>query len=274
MNAPARAAGTGRPTGPALSAPPAPAAPVVPASLPTLPSLPALPSLPRVLTDPGPARAVLVAAAPQLWLVDTTAYRDHAARHAPGTLDAQELARAAEFALSADRDSYVCAHVALRRLLGAYLGLAPREVTVERAPCAHCDEPHGRPVLPGGALHFSLSHCTGISLLAFADAPVGVDVEELVRPEVIAETADVLHPREAAELALLPAPARPLAFTRVWTRKEAYLKGLGVGLSEDPAADYVGTGPVPARMPGWSLADVTVPEGHCAALALRLPSDA
>lgn len=256
MNAPARAAGTARPAGTALS------------------TLPALPSVPRVLTDPGPARAVLVAAAPQLWLVDTTAYRDHAARHAPGTLDAQELARAAEFALAADRDSYVCAHVALRRLLGAYLGLAPREVTVERAPCAHCDEPHGRPVLPGGALHFSLSHCTGISLLAFADAPVGVDVEELVRPEVIADTADVLHPREAAELALLPAPARPLAFTRVWTRKEAYLKGLGVGLSEDPAADYVGTGPVPARMPGWSLADVTVPEGHCAALALRLPPDA
>lgn len=225
--------------------------------------------LSRTLTDPGPAHAVLVAASPQLWLVDTTAYRQHAVRHAPGTLDSQELARAAEFALAADRDSYVCAHVALRRLLGAYLGLAPREVTVERAPCAHCDEPHGRPVLPGGALHFSLSHCTGISLLAFADAPVGVDVEELVRPEVIAETADVLHPREAAELALMPPGERPLAFTRVWTRKEAYLKGLGVGLSEDPAADYVGSGPAPARMPGWSLADVRVPEGHCAALALQ-----
>lgn len=55
----------------------------------------------------------------------------------------------------------------------------------------------------------------------------------------------------------------------MWTRKEAYLKGLGVGLSEDPAADYVGSGPVPARMPGWSLSDVRVPEGHCAALALQ-----
>ncbi|MFI5620494.1 4'-phosphopantetheinyl transferase family protein [Streptomyces sp. NPDC051567] len=225
--------------------------------------------VPERLSDPGPAEAAVVAAGPQLWLVDTTGYRVHAARHAPGTLDAQELARAAEFVRAADRDAYVCAHVALRRLLGAYLGMAPREVTVERAPCAHCDEPHGRPVLPGGALHFSLSHCTGISLLAFATAPVGVDVEELVAPHTIAETADVLHPREAAELALLPAGERSPAFTRVWTRKEAYLKGLGIGLSENPAAEYVGSGPVPARLPGWSLTDVRVPEGHRAAVALR-----
>ncbi|WP_323181877.1 4'-phosphopantetheinyl transferase superfamily protein [Streptomyces sp. NBC_00424] len=225
--------------------------------------------VPEPLSDPGPERAALVAATPQLWLVDTTAYRAHAARHAPGTLDALELARAAEFARAADRDAYVCAHVALRRLLGAYLGTTAREVVVERAPCSHCAEPHGRPVLPGGTLHFSLSHCTGISLLAFASAPVGVDVEEVVRPDVIADTADVLHPREAAELAALPAGERARAFTRVWTRKEAYLKGLGVGLSENPAADYVGSGPEPARLPGWTLTDVRVPEGHRAALALN-----
>lgn len=226
--------------------------------------------LPREL-DPqaAPTLVLPLGAGPELWLVDTTAHRVQAARHAPGTLDAQELVRAAEFALAADRDSYVCAHVALRRLLGAYLGTAPREVVVERAPCSHCEEPHGRPVLPGGALHFSLSHCTGISLLAFATAPVGADVEELIRPDVIADTADVLHPREAAEIALLPAVERPLAFTRVWTRKEAYLKGLGVGLSGDPAADYVGSGPRPSDPPDWKVSDVRAPRGHCAAVALR-----
>lgn len=182
-----------------------------------------------------------------------------------------ELARAAEFVQAAGRDSYVCAHVALRRLLGLYLGVAPGEVAIERAPCAHCDEPHGRPVLPGGALHFSLSHCTGLSLPAFTTAPVGVDVEELVTPATILETADVLHPREAAELSRPPAAERPAAFTRVWTRKEAYLKGLCVGLSADPAADYVGSGVDPAPVPGWWLVDVAVPQGHCAAVALRTP---
>ncbi|MFB8249187.1 4'-phosphopantetheinyl transferase family protein [Streptomyces sp. NPDC055952] len=233
--------------------------------------------LPRRLTgsapDPGggPGGTPRPSPGPEVWLVDTSEYRTHAERRAPATLDRQELARAAEFVQSADRDSYVCAHVALRRLLGLYLDVAPGEVVIERAPCLHCDEPHGRPVLPGGILHFSLSHCTGLSLLAFATAPVGVDVEELVAPATILETADVLHPREAAELSRLPAAERPTAFTRVWTRKEAYLKGLGVGLSADPSADYVGSGPEPAAVPGWSLADVTVPEGHCAAVALRTP---
>jgi 4'-phosphopantetheinyl transferase len=233
--------------------------------------------LPRRLTGPGPGpgpdpgRNPAPAPGPEVWLVDTTAYRSHAHRQAPNTLDAQELARAAEFVRAADRDSYVCAHVALRRLLGAYLDIAPGNVTVERAPCLHCDEPHGRPVLPDGALHFSLSHCTGLSLLAFATAPVGVDVEELVAPATVLEASDVLHPREAAELAQLPAAERPSAFTRVWTRKEAYLKGLGVGLSADPASDYVGSGPDPALVPGWLLTDVVVPEGHCAAVALRTP---
>ncbi|MGW7431547.1 4'-phosphopantetheinyl transferase family protein [Streptomyces sp. NPDC054861] len=228
--------------------------------------------VPRRLSGAGPATAALTPAGPGLWLVDTTEYRAHAARHAPGTLDSVELARAAEFVRAADRDGYVCAHVALRRLLGAYLGMAAREVVVERAPCAHCDEPHGRPVLPGGTLHFSLSHCEGLSLLAFASTPVGVDVEQVPDAAAIAETADVLHPREAAELAVLPAAERPPAFTRVWTRKEAYLKGTGVGLSADPAADYVGAGPVPTAPPGWTLSDVLAPEGHHAALALADPA--
>ncbi|MFI8105272.1 4'-phosphopantetheinyl transferase family protein [Streptomyces sp. NPDC086023] len=237
------------------------------------------PPEPRAPLSPTPLAALYVApppvpgagTAPQVWLVETAVHREPSARLAPATLDPQELARAAGFLRAEDRDAYVCAHVALRRLLGAYLGLAPRGVSVSRAPCPHCAEPHGRPVLPGDALHFSLSHCAGLSLLAFAATPVGVDVEAVPPPATVAETADVLHPREAAELALLDPGERALAFTRVWTRKEAYLKGLGIGLSENPAADYVGSGPVPSHPPGWSLSDVAVPAGHCAAVALELP---
>ncbi|MET9433231.1 4'-phosphopantetheinyl transferase superfamily protein [Streptomyces sp. NPDC006551] len=232
--------------------------------------------VPRRLSGSGPGLATPAApqpAVPALWLVDTAEYRGYASRHAPGILDAQELAHAARFVRTADRDAYECAHVALRLLLGAYLGVAAREVVVERAPCAHCDEPHGRPVVPGGTPHFSLSHCEGLSLLAFATTPVGVDVEPVPDAAAVAEVADVLHPREAAELAGLPAAVRPSAFARVWTRKEAYLKGTGVGLSADPAADYVGAGPVPASPPGWTLYDVLAPEGHHAAVALADPSD-
>lgn len=44
-----------------------------------------------------------------------------------------------------------------------------------------------------------------------------------------------------------------------------------MGLSADPASDYVGSGQDPAPVPGWLLTDVAVPEGHCAAVALRTP---
>jgi 4'-phosphopantetheinyl transferase len=247
-----------QPLSPSATAPPPVGTLLVPAVLGTVYDVP-----PPVTPATG---------APQLWLVDAGVHRAVAGRYAPATLDAEELTRAAQFRYDDDRDSYVCAHVALRRLLGAYLRMPPRSVAVSRAPCAHCGGPHGRPVLPGDTLHFSLSHCAGLSLLAFATTPVGVDVESVPEPRTVAETADVLHPREAAELALLSPAERPPAFTRVWTRKEAYLKGCGVGLSDNPAADYVGSGPVPTAPDGWTLTDVLVPEGHCAAVAIRTPA--
>ncbi|MEU8764715.1 4'-phosphopantetheinyl transferase superfamily protein [Streptomyces sp. NPDC048659] len=227
-----------------------------PSPLPVLPSAPVLP--------PGPR-----AGRPQLWLVATETHEDSAARYASLVLDAQELAKAGEFRRPGDRATYLCAHVGLRRLLGAHLGVAPRGVTVERAPCPCCGEPHGRPVLPDGRLHFSLSHCEGLSLIAVATTPVGVDIERIPAPHLVGELAEVLHPDESAELAALAAELRPAAFARVWTRKEAYLKGTGVGLGADPSAEYVGAGPVPAAPAGWYLADVAVPSGHQAAVAVR-----
>ncbi|MFF0504113.1 4'-phosphopantetheinyl transferase family protein [Streptomyces fimicarius] len=225
----------------------------------------ALPPLPAALpppADPGPGR-------PQLWLVSTAVHQETATRYAPLVLGPSELARAEEFRRPTDRATYLCAHVGLRRVLGNHLGIAPRTVSVARAPCPCCGAPHGRPVLPGEPLHFSLSHCDGLSLIAVAAAPVGVDVEPVPDPRTLVEAADVLHPMEAVELAALAPMSRPAAFARVWTRKEAYLKGLGIGLGADPSREYVSAGEVPAAPADWLLADVTVPPGHRAALAVR-----
>ncbi|WUT00191.1 4'-phosphopantetheinyl transferase superfamily protein [Streptomyces sp. NBC_00708] len=238
------------------SPPPALDSLLLPTALPPLPA--ALPPL----TDPGPGR-------PQLWLVATAAHEETAARYAPLVLGPSELARAEEFRRPTDRATYLCAHVGLRRVLGNHLGIAPRTVSVARAPCPCCGEPHGRPVLPGEPLHFSLSHCEGLSLIAVAAAPVGVDVEPVPNPQTLVEAADVVHRMEAAELASLAPALRPAAFARVWTRKEAYLKGLGIGLGADPSTEYVGAGPAPAAPAGWLLADIAVPSGHRAAVAVR-----
>ncbi|MFF6780681.1 4'-phosphopantetheinyl transferase superfamily protein [Streptomyces sp. NPDC012510] len=159
--------------------------------------------------------------------------------------------------------------MALRVLLGAHLGVAADAVRLFREPCPSCGALHGRPAVHGGGAHFSISRSGEVVLIGIADVLVGVDVEQVPRPDVVAELSPSLHPKEAAEPAAEPDHAKSRAFARAWARREAYLKGVGIGLSREPAKDYVGTGPRPGSGPeGWLLRDVAVPEGYEGACAL------
>lgn len=225
---------------------------------------------PRVLVrGPGLCRRDL-ARGPLLWLV-----------RAPETgtpldvslLDADERRRAAALRRPAERALYVAVHSALRRVLGAYTGLPAASVRLTRLPCPGCGGPHGRPAMAGpfGArVHFSLSHSGGMALLGLATEPVGVDLETVPGPVLAKEAARALHPCEQKELSRTSVEARPGAFTRCWTRKEAYLKATGEGLSSAVVRGlYLGTGPRPAALPGWTAADVDVPFGWAAACVVR-----
>jgi 4'-phosphopantetheinyl transferase len=184
-------------------------------------------------------------------------------------LDRGERARAAALHRVADQDGYRVAHVCLRMLLGAYLGVEPSDVTLVRQPCPVCRAPHGRPDVPGVPLCFSVSRTAGLCLLAFADTAVGADIERLPASDVVSALTPTLHPREAAELAACPPDRRPAAFARVWTRKEAYLKGLGMGLGRDLGLDHLGAcARGPRRVPGWTVDDVAVGRDHAAAVAV------
>ncbi|OAH14504.1 4'-phosphopantetheinyl transferase family protein [Streptomyces jeddahensis] len=207
---------------------------------------------------------------PDVWLVRAEAFRTVVARLAHAVLDRNETERAAAFRQARDRDTYLAGHVGLRLLLGAYLGVPPADVPLERLPCPMCGEPHGRPVVPGNPVHFSLSHTGGLCLLAFAATPVGVDIEAVPDLAAADEVGACLHPRESAELSALRAVDRPTAFARVWARKEAYLKGLGTGLGRAMSLDYLGTATAaPATVPGWTIGDVAVGDGYAAAVAVR-----
>ncbi|MEU9118040.1 4'-phosphopantetheinyl transferase superfamily protein [Streptomyces sp. NPDC048483] len=189
-------------------------------------------------------------------------------------LSPAERARADAFRRQDDRDRYQVAHTALRRELSARLGTPPAEISFVRAPCPSCGGPHGRPSLPGHTLHFSLSHAGDVVVLAYAQAPVGVDVEEYPTPVAAAEVGSRLHPRERAELAALPNDRRPEAFARCWTRKEAHLKGIGTGIAEGLSDHYLGTGTRPAEIPGWHIRDLDdplLPVGYAAAVAVASP---
>ncbi|MFD8034620.1 4'-phosphopantetheinyl transferase family protein [Streptomyces sp. NPDC059717] len=193
-----------------------------------------------------------------------------------GELDEAERHRADAFRRPADRALYIAAHIALRRLLGAYLRIPARDVTFTRADCPRCGGPHGRPVLAGaapGAPHFSLSHSRGAVLIGVARAPVGVDIEGLPRPERVSLCRSALHPWERRELEQCAGPGRPAVFARLWARKEAYLKGTGVGVGRWTSDVYLGdAGPgAPPRPDGWHVLDVPCGPGHAAAAAVRKP---
>ncbi|WP_411138619.1 4'-phosphopantetheinyl transferase family protein [Streptomyces sp. C10] len=123
---------------------------------------------------------------------------------------------------------------------------------------------------PGEELHFSLSHSGGQALSAFAARPVGVDIERVPGAGTVRDAAASLHPLEQVELAALPPVYRPAAFARCWTRKEACLKATGAGIAAASLRTLrLGTGPLPARSPGWALTDLRVPAGYAAACAVR-----
>lgn len=186
-------------------------------------------------------------------------------------LDEQELARAEGFRLPRDRLLYLSAHIALRRTLAAYLNVGPGEIRFVREPCPRCGAAHGRPAVdhPAAAPHFSLSHSSGLVLFGVATSPVGVDVQRLPADGTVDLCSSALHPAEQAELAHASPTERRLLFGRLWTRKEAYLKGLGTGLRRTLAADYLGDNPDGAARPqGWTVADVPCGPGHVAAAAV------
>ena len=239
----------------------------------TVPTPPAL-IVPRVLGTGTSAEGLELPGArdaAHVWLLRVS---DHVADpHGLHVLDAAERQRHQAFVRAEDRDRYAVAHVGLRRLLGAYTGAKPGEVAFVREACPLCGGPHGRPAVSGGGAHFSLSHSGDLVLIAVAANPVGADVEELPALSVADDVARTLHRREQAELAALAPADRVLAFSRCWTRKEAYLKGTGEGLAGGPEHTYVGTGPEPAAVSGWALADVPVDDGYGAAVASALPDN-
>ncbi|MFD3515322.1 4'-phosphopantetheinyl transferase family protein [Streptomyces sp. NPDC058657] len=232
---------------------------------------------PRRRAPAGP-RLDVPAGDVHLWALDASdETREPAA--AGAELAPSERRRAAAFVRPAGRLLYVRAHLALRRLLSAYTGTAPALLDLRRDPCPRCAGPHGRPVLAGPGLHFSLSHSHGRALIGVARAPVGVDVQRVPAARTVELCLPALHAEERRELLDLPASLRPRAFGELWTRKEALLKGVGTGLNHGiRAAPYLGVRHTsgrsagardrPAGPRGWSVVDLPGSPDHVAATAL------
>lgn len=217
----------------------------------------------------------------EVWLLRTSPEQVAAAEQLCGLLDPQELERIGRCGDEEGQALLLASHVALRLLLGAYLGQAPGEVAVEHANCRGCGHRHGRPVVaakPG--LHFSLSHTSGLAVCAFAADPVGADVETLASVPGT-ELVPLLHPEEQRAIRSLPPDQRARAFLHCFVRKEAYLKGTGDGLWAELDSFSVGLGPAfepfgggPTGLPGpeyWEFGSIATPDTHGGAVALLMP---
>jgi 4'-phosphopantetheinyl transferase len=186
-------------------------------------------------------------------------------------LSAEETARAASFACSADRRRYQVAHVMLRRVLAGKLGAAPGALVFGREPCPRCGKPSGRPVLAaGGEPCFSLAHSGDMIVIAVAGCPVGVDLERQTA-RCLCFLTDSMHPQDAAAVAALGEPARHDAILRWWVRAEAILKCAGAGIAHGMGGAALLS---PDSAGGRSVLDLAAPAGYRAALAVAAPAGA
>jgi len=172
-------------------------------------------------------------------------------------LSTGEWMRAQRFHFARDRARFMCGRGLLRRILGRYLDLDPRNLRFAEGP-------HGKPELAGvdSSLRFNLSHSDDLMLLAVTyTRAVGIDLE-LMRDNMPVETlADYyFEPEDAWGLRLLPPAQRMWKFYELWTSTEARLKADGVGIARGLKVLE------PNR---WSLLKLTPAEGYAAALAVE-----
>jgi 4'-phosphopantetheinyl transferase len=190
------------------------------------------------------------------------------------TLAADERARAERFYFEKDREHFVVARGVLRAILGGYLSRTPESLSF-------CYSSHGKPFLAGNTIRFNMSHSHGVALYAVTRGrEVGIDIERIRVDVEVAEIAErFFSRREVAVLRTLPAEVQREAFFNCWTRKEAYIKVRGEGLSlpldqfdvslapGEPAA-LLDTRPDSSEAARWSLQELTHTPGYVAALAV------
>ncbi len=170
--------------------------------------------------------------------------------HLTQTLAPDEQLRAERFHFERDRQRFIVGRGVLRAILGRYLHLAPAQLQF-------CYGARGKPALAEslaggkGQLHFNLAHSGNLAVYALVRGQeIGVDVEQ-IHPivEMVQIAERFFATQERAALLALPPEQRQPAFFNCWTRKEAYLKALGDGLTQPLDQFIVSLGPgEPARL--------------------------
>jgi 4'-phosphopantetheinyl transferase len=190
-------------------------------------------------------------------------------------LSSSEVSRANRFRFWRHRRRYIAGRGILRILLSRYLDQAPAEIEITYSK-------YNKPFLHNSNLQFNLSHSQDTALFAFClGSDIGIDLEEIRAisdAEGIAER--FFAPTEFACFQSLPDDEKNEAFFACWTRKEAFIKAIGEGLSYPLEAFDVCFSPGKmARIntirgseeeaEGWSLFNLSPRARYAAAVAMK-----
>ena len=208
-----------------------------------------------------------------VWRVDLE-QPEHVVRQFRSTLEDAEIHRADRFHFEKDRRAFAVSRGFLRHVLGRYLRTKPEALRFSYGP-------YGKPDLEGEpVLRFNMSHSRAVGLVAVTEArELGVDVE-YIRADFASEeiARRFFSPSEVAAFNALPDDQQVAGFFRCWTRKEAYIKAIGRGLSQPLDGFDVTLAPdlAPALLrvdegdaSRWSLIDVDVAEDYAGALVVE-----
>jgi len=184
-------------------------------------------------------------------------------------LSSEERRRAERLQFTVDRRRYAVRRGRLRELLGRHLDCDPRDVPIT------CNA-FGKPRVEGTDVRFNLSHSRGIAMFAFTrGAEIGCDIEwQDPRVDIMKVAETFFARREVASLRSLPERQQKAGFFNCWTRKEAFVKARGGGLSlpldafevslrPDAAAAFLSGGA------GWSMQAFRPREGFHAAIVVE-----
>jgi 4'-phosphopantetheinyl transferase len=197
-------------------------------------------------------------------------------RASAAVLSDEERRRAERFVFDRDRRRFTVARAGLRRLLAARLNMPAKSVKLVYGT-------NGKPALgpqsTDSGLRFNLSHSEDVAVYAFAHhREIGIDVELVRRlPDADSLAARFFSRRENEAYLAVDTSARPLAFFNCWTRKEAFIKAVGDGLSHpldtfdvslapgEPAR-ILRVGNTPGERCGWRVDGFSPSPGFVAAV--------
>lgn len=194
-------------------------------------------------------------------------------------LSPDEHQRADRYCYKRDREHFKVARGILRTILSRYVKIPPRQLRFSH-------NQYNKPTLihetHDNLLHFNISHSQSVALFAITGGlEVGIDIEFVREDFASLEIAErFFSPAEVAMLRALAPDSQTAAFFNCWTRKEAYIKARGEGLSRpldqftvslvpgEPAALLM-TDDDPQEASRWSLIELSPAQGYRAALVVE-----